>query len=310
MVDYPAYNQALLAKFVEGNVQTKIIQLYKNINVFIEENAPILEEIQQKLDNLNRTPFGKISRNLIELDIRVDLNGAKKGLSAYNRMFGRLDLYLGLMTSNFKLPQFLAENNVSPEQIRFFQQELRTYWEVVYGYHIDHLERCLKILDELRQTLQKEIEILETIPGQSYLEALDENEKIKTLFDLERAKFFELIETSKLQNEETSKIKALVSAQITKTQAMVKVLTARQKANLSKDLLESRTNLEKALITLIFLLGGLNILLSIPKNLKKRAFDKIWGKITSITDEERLSLEGKRLFEEAQELLFDTATVF
>ena len=91
---------------------------------------------------------------------------------------------------------------------------------------------------------------------------------------------------------------------------MVKVLTARQKANLSKDLLESRTNLEKALITLIFLLGGLNILLSIPKNLKKRAFDKIWGKITSITDEERLSLEGKRLFEEAQELLLDTATAF
>ena len=202
MTNYPAYNYGLLTKFVEGNVQNRIKILYEHINEFIQYNAPILEDIQQRLNIINSIPFGKLKRSIIENGLRSDYEGSKKSLNIYNRAFGKVDLYLGLMTSNFKLPQFLIENNIPKEEIIFFQKELQLYWQETYGYHIDHLERCVKILDTLRRILEEEVKLLEKIPQETYLSALEESELLRELFQQERNAFWELVETAELQQQE------------------------------------------------------------------------------------------------------------
>ena len=94
MTNYPAYNYGLITKFVEGNVQNRIKILYEHINEFIQYNAPILEDIQQRLNIINSIPFGKLKRSIIENGLRSDYEGSKKSLNIYNRAFGKVDLYL------------------------------------------------------------------------------------------------------------------------------------------------------------------------------------------------------------------------
>src|SRR3989338_8714805 len=93
MVNYATYNYGLLAKFVEGNVQNRIKTLYEHINVFITSNGPILEDIKQRTNIIDNIPFGKIRKAVMENSLRNDLDGAKKSLSTYNRIFGRVDLW-------------------------------------------------------------------------------------------------------------------------------------------------------------------------------------------------------------------------
>ncbi len=300
MSDYPLYNYNLLTKFVEGNVQGRIQTLYQAINTFIEESGPILEDIQQRANIMNSIPFGKLKRAIIEDSLRGDYDGAKKGLSSYNRIFGKVDLYLGLMTSNYKLPQYLKENNVPAEQIVFFQKELQIYWEDTYGYHLNHLERCLKLLKQLRDILEEEVKLLEKIPGESYLTALEENEQLAELFQKEIQIFWEFVQTAQLQEQETNKLIASLNTQIKKVRIQMRAYTEIIRKGLGKDLLESKTNLERTLIALMFLLGAINLIISIPKTLKKKAITKFWGRFSS---EERLSNEGKLLLAEATDLL-------
>lgn len=300
MTDYPVYNYNLLARFVEGNVQGRIQKLYEEINSFIEGNAPILEDIQQRTNILNNIPFGKLNRAIIEDSLRNDYAGAKKGLGVYNRIFGKVDLYLGLMTSNYKLPQFLRENQIPQEQITFFQKELQIYWEDTYGYHLNHLELCLKLLKQLRDILEEEVKILERIPQQSYLSALQENERLSELFQKEIATFWQLVETAQFQEVEANKLASSLKAQIKKVRVQIGVYKEIIRKGVGKDFQESKTNLERALIALIFLIGAANLIKSIPQKLKKKGISKIFNFFSS---EERLSNEGRILLAEATELL-------
>jgi len=72
------------------------------------------------------------------------------------------------------------------------------------------------------------------------------------------------------------------------------------KNNIGKDIQESRSLLEKAIITLTFLVGALKIISEIPKAFKKKTLLGIFNKVSN---EERLSNSGQILIAEAIDLL-------
>ncbi|MDP3729015.1 MAG: hypothetical protein Q8R18_06220 [bacterium] len=296
----PKYAYTAISNYVEGNVGNRIIEIYKHLDRFIGENGPVIEDIQQRTRIMDNLPFGKLKRSIIEDSLRNDLTSAKKGLAIYNRIYGRTDLYLGLMTSNFKLPEFLKNNNIPADQISYFQSELQLYWEATYGLHLNHLERCKIILDKLRNILYQEVKFLEKIPQESYLIAVDDNDILRALFQEERNTFWLLAQTAQMKTEETNQLKNIVKTQIQKTQVEVKAFANIVKSGVGKDIEASRTLLEKSIITLTYLIGALKIISEIPKTFKKKVLLNIFNRVT---DEERLSNSGKVLLAEAIELL-------
>lgn len=296
----PTYAFNTISRYVEGNVGTRIIEIYKSLATFIEETGPIIEDIQQRSNIINNIPLGKLTKFLMENSFRDDLKQAKKGLSGYNRIYGKTDLYLGLMSSNFRLPEFLKMNGIPADQIEYFQKEVNVYWEITYGIHLDHLEKCKYLLDKLRLTLEKEVKLLETIPQDSYFLALEENSELFNLFQEERDTFWQLANTAQLKAEETNILKNLIQAQLKKLQVEMKALSTITKNGLEKDIKESKSRLEKLVITITYLLGALSIIIHLPNRIKKKVALNFFNRIS---DEERLSNTGKILVMQALELM-------
>jgi len=204
------------------------------------------------------------------------------------------------MSSNFRLPEFLKMNGIPADQIEYFQKEVSVYWEITYDIHLDHLEKCKYILDKLRLTLEKEVKLLETIPQDSYFLALEENSELFNLFKEERDTFWQLAETAQLKTEETNTLKNLIPAQVKKIQVEIKALSTIIKKGIEKDIKESKSRLEKLVITLTYLLGALSIIIQLPKTIKKKIALNFFNRIS---DEERLSNTGKALIYQALELI-------
>lgn len=293
-----AYNA--IPQFVENKVGTRIIQIYQHLATFIEETGPIIEDVYQRVQIIENLPLGKIKRNIIEDSLRNDLEEAKKSLATYNRIYGRTDLYLGLMTSNFRLPQYLQENNISPEQINYFQKELQIYWEATYGTHLDHLEKCKNALDKLRKILEQEVRYLETIPQEKYLTALEDSTKLRELFKEERETFWNLVKTAEMSPEQTNQVKSIVNAHIKKTRIQLIAFGKIVKTGTKEDIDQSRNQLEKAILILTYLIGALSIISEIPRTFKKKVLFNIFNRLS---DEEKLSNTGKALLNEAIQTL-------
>jgi len=72
------------------------------------------------------------------------------------------------------------------------------------------------------------------------------------------------------------------------------------KKGIEKDIKESKSRLEKLVITLTYLLGALSIIIQLPKTIKKKIALNFFNRIS---DEERLSNTGKALIYQALELI-------
>ncbi|KHO52751.1 MAG: hypothetical protein QT08_C0005G0013 [archaeon GW2011_AR17] len=68
----PTYAFNTISKYVEGNVGTKIIEIYKSLAAFIEDTGPVIEDIQQRSNLISNIPFGKLTKSLMENSFRDD----------------------------------------------------------------------------------------------------------------------------------------------------------------------------------------------------------------------------------------------
>ncbi len=271
----PKYSYDLISRYVEGRVNNRILLSYQHIDEFIKEFTPIIEGIHQRIVIVNKLPFEKINRPIIEDDLRESIKGAEQGLNAYNRAFGRIELYLGLITSNYNVPEFLEENGVPREQIQAFQEELRLYWAATYGVHVDKLTKMKDILDKLRKTLDQEIILMKKISKDKFFEGIENNALSIQLFEQERTLFWELVKESQTDPVLLNNLEAAVKTQIKKTRASmesaVKILGRTAKSGIQNEVDISKNNLEKSLVVLVFLSGALALGYRLNVELKKSA---------------------------------------
>jgi hypothetical protein len=294
--DGPSYPFHLIGVYVAGKVENRIWLIYNHVNNFLEENIPIVESIYVSVQALKSKPFRAITRKMMEDSLVRDRDTARKGLSAYNRAFGRVDLHLGLMTSNFKLKNFLIENGVPEEQVKYFQEEVRLHWAATYGKHVDRINILKELLDKLRATIQEEVRILEEIQDEKYLDAWSNDMHLHQLLEQERELLRELRNTMLFSSKEVKEVRQLLKTEVKKVKAML-VANIKYRGKEAQGDWESRqTKLQKAVILLIYLIGYLSLAFSFPINMVK---DKVSWVIEKMA--------GERLSHQAQNLIGEVA---
>jgi hypothetical protein len=311
MTEYPTYAYGLVENYVHTKIGDRIIQIYSRLNKFISDNGSILEKVYQNMRLLDSKVFGEITSSFIEKNIRQDLEQAEEGLLDYNDVFDSVGQKLFDMTDHEDISAFLAESNVPSSQIAFFRSELRLYWDATYGKTIERLARIHKLLEEIKATLEREVYLLRAISSQNFYEGFSSNMELRNLFLHEREVFYQILEQSKIPEDESKQLEALLLMQLEK----VKIKTQAFKAlslKVSKrmyqeayiDLATSKTELEKAVLMLSYILGAFRIMSTIPAGfiLSK---SKILRK--TIFGNRELSATSERAIKEAMTLTMSTA---
>ena len=305
----PKYAYYLVQRYVETKVGDNIVQIYSRISKFIEENGPVIASIYLNLKALDSTLFKDISKNLMDQNIRQDLEGAHLGQQTYNEIYDTVGKSLFLMTSTMDVEKFLAENraqDISRDQIAAFIEEVKLYWTATYGNHIERIVKLHLLLRELKEKIDLEVQLLEKLPHEEYLEALQANQRLRNLFYEERDIFLRLVDTSKITRGEVKDFESQLRAQITKVRFQMdayKNLSRRVGSKVYNDiyidLATARSDLERATLTLSYLIGAANILMKIPGTIivKNTAFfgQKLF--------DPNLSETGQNLIDQAASLI-------
>jgi hypothetical protein len=173
------------------------------------------------------------------------------------------------------------------------------------------LARIHKLLEEIKATLEREVYLLRAISSQNFYEGFSSNMELRNLFLHEREVFYQILEQSKIPEDESKQLEALLLMQLEK----VKIKTQAFKAlslKVSKrmyqeayiDLATSKTELEKAVLMLSYILGAFRIMSTIPAGfiLSK---SKILRK--TIFGNRELSATSERAIKEAMTLTMSTA---
>ncbi|MBS3162602.1 hypothetical protein J4467_01650 [Candidatus Woesearchaeota archaeon] len=270
----PKYAYYLVQTYVETKVGDNIVQIYFRIVNFIEESGPIIEKVYISLRKLESTLFKFINKRDVGEGIREDLEASREDLKNYNEIYDTVGQRLFSITSTMDVETFLAENRVqdiSKEQVAFFISEVRLYWAATYGNHIEKIVKLHHILQELKEKLEEEINFLERLPQESYLEALEMSQRLRNLFYEERNIFLRLVDTSKITRGEVKDFESQLRAQITKVRFQIAVykdiskrVGSRIYSDIYVDLATARSDLERAILTLGYFLGAANILIKIP----------------------------------------------
>lgn len=266
----------LVQMFVEGRVQNRFLEIADEVHDFIELVSPELERIAVCINEFEKRPIAKVSSGLIAESMRKDLEGARRFLAIYNRMFGFTDHRLALMTTSFKLSDFLAENGIPRNLVYEVQGELREYWAQTYGPELERYSMLHRSLDELRDILRKEIEIMERLPGVGYFDGFDASAQLRVLFHEERKVFYEKIVRFAVENNHAvTQIEALIRVQAKKTKEYVSAYVSAAGKAFGADIANSKTLAQKSLVLLIYLLGAMHMVLSIRSKFLKGAVSKV-----------------------------------
>ena len=270
------YSDAAIArKFVEGNVQGRMYIIFDALRTFVDENGPIIEQINAQTILLDKQEFRAVLKMHIEDLFRKDAEGAKKSLATYNRIFGRIEHHLAMMSSNFQLPSFLAENGIDAQEIGVIQDAIRAYWNDTYGPIMQDIRTAKEKLDILRKMLDEEVKILESMPATSFFEGFEKSHELRNLFQQERSTFWELAKHLKASEKTFQTIDILFKIERRKIKEMILAYIRVIKKGMQTDWNET-LSIRKALLLLAYLLGAVNVFM----NLKKLFVTKSVGAIS------------------------------
>ena len=304
----PNYAYGLVQRYVESKVGNNIVELYIRINRFIQENGPIIESIYRNLNILDSTIFGRISRNLMEDSIRKDLQGALEDQKSYQQICDDVGEQLFKMTERVDVEEFLKENgvsNLSKEQIGYFISEVKLYWAVTYGNHIERLYKVHMLLLQLKKELDDEVKLLQQLSNESFFDALQTNERLRKEFYEEKAIFLKIIDESRIQSDEVKQIEANLQAHIVKLRFQMEAYIKATKTmggtayrDVYVDLASAQSDLQRAILSLGYLLGAFYIIIKIPSSMIMKKSSWGFGLI-----HKDLSVTSQRLLSEATNLL-------
>ncbi len=294
------FDYALITKYVEGKAKNKFEALYEHLGEFLEQTAAILSDVDRRVKLVRIIPWEKMKRDILAKSVRGNLSGARAGLTAYNRMFGRVDLYLGLMSSEFNLPRFLKTNGVPATELPLFKKLLRQDWRFTYGTHIERFRAIHPLLDRLRKSLEAQVRYLEKMEHDTLFDALDDKEALGPLFEEEKKAFWELYKTCQITVEEVSKPQAALQAETKRMREALAAYKRSLESGLEKDRKMAKRRVEEAFILLTYFTGIVGLVSGVPINLLKGAKGRIFGFLSNkILRGKKLSAEGIALQRQA-----------
>ncbi|PIZ50671.1 hypothetical protein COY27_06170 [Candidatus Woesearchaeota archaeon CG_4_10_14_0_2_um_filter_33_13] len=264
-------HEQLIKSFAEGKVKNRFMTISQALREFIDHEAPIIEEVQVRLEVYRNKPVGALFRKNVEEYIRSDADAARKELTLYNRTFGRIDHHLAMISSNYTLLNFLEENGVSAAELNDFQAELRNYWDATYGKLVKKFSRIRDDMKKIRAILEQEVLLLEAMEKTSYFYGFDTQQEAIRLFQIERELFWKIVDEAKITKEDLKIVRDLFATQKSKTKEQIRSYLYFQKKGFTNEYEQAKNRTEKSLILLSYLLGAVNTYFS----LKKYLF--LWG---------------------------------
>ncbi|MDO8661105.1 MAG: hypothetical protein Q7K43_04400 [Candidatus Woesearchaeota archaeon] len=297
----PEYD--LAKSFVEGNVQNKFYILAEAIHDFIVVISKVIEDVKILFDRLYAIPFGNIRSEELRKVWQEDLAQAEKFLSMYNRIFGRVDLNLGLIASTYDLPNFLIASGCPKELlssvVSVVQADVRQYWESSYGAILMRFNALRDDLKDLRDVLDKEILLLKQLPYKPYFEALDIVTSVKELFERERTIFWNrLVRDAKITDEEVGIIRNVFFGHQQRLKSMAVAHLGLLKKNIERDISASQTSLQRAILLLFYLWGAYKTLTELKKKLSGKAGE--YFAVSAISMAQRFFQLNPNVIERAQ----------
>lgn len=269
------YNSLWVDAFVEGKVQNRFTLISLALKKFIDQESPIIEDVNARLNIFYKQPFGHIIPTEMEEKVRNDAESARKSLVNYNLTYGQVLHHLALASSNFNLPQFLQENGISLSEIPTFQVEVRQYWNQTYGLLVNRLSNIAVEMGQLASILQKQVDLLEKLPNASYFVGFSHQHELIELFHQERDLFWKIVHDTKLTKAEVKTVHNLYLSVRNKTKSMILAHLKLLKNSFTSEIKRSETELQKMLVILSYLLGALNLFLNIEKILIGKASEAL-----------------------------------
>jgi len=273
-------HELLVRMFVQGNVQDRFIRISLALKNFIDNEAIIIETVNTRINQFYKKPLSNFTENETEIEeyFRRDYEEATKSLRNYLRLWGTIDTNLALMSSNFRLPEFLIANGIPKEEIIFFQREVEAYWNGTYGKLVNKFSRIKEDLLVLHNTLDKEIKIIQGMPQVNYFNGFKQSEELRRLFLFERQVFWKIVEESKIKPQDVDEARKLYYS--TKKQSRAVLLTYLEvikeaSKNKMGEIKQLPTPTQKAIVLLALATGAFILYLELRQNLFKIAVTKI-----------------------------------
>jgi hypothetical protein len=265
------YNSLWVDAFVEGKVQNRFTIISLALKKFIDQESPIIEDVNARLNIFSKQPFGHIIPAEMEEKVRNDAESARRSLINYNLTYGQVLHHLALASSNFNLPKFLQENGIPISEIQVFQEEVGQYWNQTYGLLVNRLSTVAIEMGLLASVLKKQVDLLEKIPNASYFVGFSHQHELIELFHQERDLFWKIAHDIKLTKTEVKTVHNLYISARNKTKSMILAHLKLLKNSFIDEVKRSETQLQKMLVVLSYLLGALNLFLNVEKNLIGKA---------------------------------------
>jgi hypothetical protein len=284
----------LVTKFVNGKIQNKFAEISKAMEDFFTELEPIIADVYRTIKNFEAKTNAETAPNEIPDTLRKDYEGAVKGLHQYNRIFGKVDTQLAIMSSNFGLRTFLEENEFPSDKLKEFQYELNEYWQITYGDMINEWGHIRNKLEELRDILDLEVKMLATVPHMPYTEGCVKNPELRQLFYKERKTFYELMELYEATNNVLFyRVAAKLEVQLSRSKAELEAQMRIIKRDLKQDTSIAHTKIQKTLVISLYLIGAYMLLSNIKKSVAKHGLEKIKTFIRGILRQNTTVLDDK-----------------
>ena len=275
-------------EFCDGKVEQKFFIMAQAVKSFIDAVTPQLETINILLNQEFALPLKDIDGNKTKAMTKTNITEAKKFLSLYNRTFGQIDLHLGLMTSNITLPLFIKDcglefsNEEMYKVMVIIQPEIRAYWDSTYGMLTEKFNKIRDDLMHLRDTLEEEIALLESLSTTPYYEGIEKNLRALELFQEERAIFWgNLVKDAQISDDEIKVVEGIFAGHRKKLNSIISAHIEITKGGVKRDMAQTEGGVRKALLVFTYILGVLKTLYTLKKILISTGGKKISGYVFS-----------------------------
>ncbi len=264
----------LLESFISHKGDKHIPTLFSALALFIKKNGPVMEDVHKRLQILQATPFGQIQKEIMEKSLRSDLADAKKGMYMYNVVYHVFQNRLIMLTSNYTARRYLYDEFGIRTASALYEHDFSLIFSATYGKLLERLKLIEEKLRVIRDCLQKQITLLEMLESDQvpYLQGLKERDQIRDLFLKERETFHEIALLSNMAENESNELLAVVQTHVLRLRQSLMAHVGIIKGNIGKDLAESRSKSEKAIVVFAFLLQFVVVVKSIKQILGIKAF--------------------------------------
>tara|TARA_Y100000310_G_C20528774_1_gene737410 strand:+ start:154 stop:1089 length:936 start_codon:yes stop_codon:yes gene_type:complete len=245
----------MLQAFVEHKGQKYIPLMFQELEKFIRENGPIIEDIHQRIKIRNVTQFGKLTGDILEKGLRYELKDAQNGLAIYKNTIEKISGYLTVMLdSNYSAQQFLKDQyGISVEYSSLFAKDLKLQWSATYGLLLDRLKIIVGKIAVMHRYLEMQVELyLKLETPNSFIHAIHEEEEIQKIFRMERDAYKRVVNLTKLSTHEVGQIRNVMAAQAHHLKEMLITHLQIIKSGSKDELAASEDRIEKALVVFGF----------------------------------------------------------